>query len=380
LKPLKVTLPSLERVAPLSLMATLPQKRPAMALDSRSCGPASRADKAGQAADAAAAREVDVERSLAATGLGAAAAVQGHVPVIDMSQEGAADAMWQASRETGFFVITNHGIPEKDIDRVFELSAQFFAQNKGDKEAQSPFAHNLNSGYEHFSQVRPSTMTPDQKESLQITARAGCMEGRWPSIPEFEPAMLEFMRAAHALGQRILSTLEPIACPKLSPGTLAKAHNLWVDDGQCTLRLLHYPPVEDPSKMPENYWRAGPHTDWCCITLLFQRPGNEGLECAPNPSVVKKGASAPWLRVDPVPGGIAVNIGDMLGRWSDGRLLSNLHRVRMPTLEESTPPKSRYSTAFFMQADKHVKIEGEVGEPITAGDYILGRIRSNFEK
>jgi len=24
------------------------------------------------------------------------------------------------------------------------------------------------------------------------------------------------------------------------------------------------------------------------------------------------------------------NVGDMLSRWSDGRLLSNLHRVRMP--------------------------------------------------
>ena len=24
--------------------------------------------------------------------------------------------------------------------------------------------------------------------------------------------------------------------------------------------------------------RAGPHTDWCNLTLLFQRPGNAGLE------------------------------------------------------------------------------------------------------
>ena len=28
-----------------------------------------------------------------------------------------------------------------------------------------------------------------------------------------------------------------------------------------------------------------------------------------------------------VEGGIAVNIGDMLSRWSDGRLYSNLHRL-----------------------------------------------------
>lgn len=130
--------------------------------------------------------------------------------------------------------------------------------------------------------------------------------------------------------------------------------------------------------MPPNYWRAGPHLDWACLTLLFQRPGEKGLECAPNPKARDKG-SASWLRVDPVEAGIAVNIGDMLGRWSNERLLSNLHRVRMPTVEESTPPCSRYSIAFFMQADARALIESEGHEPITAGDYIQGRISQNFE-
>ena len=34
---------------------------------------------------------------------------------------------------------------------------------------------------------------------------------------------------------------------------------------------------------------------------------------------------------------------------------------------------------LFVQADKHVLIESRHGA-ITAGDYILGRIRSNFDK
>ena len=84
------------------------------------------------------------------------------------------------------------------------------------------------------------------------------------------------------------------------------------------------------------------------------------------------------MAVDPVPGGIAVNIGDMLARWSSGRLLSNLHRVRMPTAAECSPPRSRFSMAFFMQADKSALISsGDGQEDITAGDYILGRIKSN---
>lgn len=333
--------------------------------------------KVPRLADAAAAREVELERSLATSGVGAAGAVHGKVPVIDLLSEGAAEAVWEAAQEPGFFVVTNHGIGETEIDKAFQLSEQFFKQSKESKEAQSPFEKGMNAGYEFFSQVRPSTGTADQKESLQITARQGCMDGRWPVLSGFEGSMKEFLEKCHGLGCRILSLLEPRACPKVVPGTLASAHKLWVEDGQCTLRLLHYPPVE-PAKLPPNYWRAGPHTDWCCVTLLFQRPGNEGLECAPNPTAIKEGA--PWLKVDPIAGGIAINIGDMLGRWSDGRLLSNLHRVRMPTEEECSPPKSRYSIAFFMQADKHVEIECETADTITAGDYILGRIRSNFSK
>ena len=168
----------------------------------------------------------------------------------------------------------------------------------------------------------------------------------------------------------------------MAAGTLASSHTLWGDEGQCTLRLLHYPPTappdEDAPSDAPRVWRAGPHTDWCCCTLLFQRPGNEGLECAANPRVFD-GGEQPWAAVDPVEGGIAINIGDMLSRWSDGRLLSNLHRVRMPTKEEATPPKSRYSMAYFMQADKSAVIAAETHEAITAGEYILGRIKSNFE-
>ena len=69
--------------------------------------------------------------------------------------------------------------------------------------------------------------------------------------------------------------------------------------------------------------------------MLFQRPGEPGLECAANPRATPVGSeAAAWATVDPLAGGIAVNIGDMLSRWSDGRLFSNLHRVRMPIGDE----------------------------------------------
>ena len=330
--------------------------------------------------------EIALERSLLASGIGSEAASEGgEVPVIDLSLPDSvvAQQMWKAANEVGFFSVINHGISQEDINGIFEVSKSFFSQSIAAKERQSPFEKSLNSGYEFMSQVRPSTGTTDQKESLQITARSGCMDGRWPTHPSgFRDTALLFSKNAHALASRIMSLLEAKACPHLAPGTLAKAHTLWKEDGQCTLRLLHYPSmsVDELKKLTQPgrvHWRAGPHTDWDCVTLLFQRLGQAGLECRANPRA-NSGGNSEWIPVPPVEGGIAVNIGDMLSRWSDGALYSNLHRVRMPTAEECG--KSRYSVAFFAQADKSVMIRSREADSITAGDYILSRIKSNFAK
>ena len=266
---------------------------------------------------AAIAADVDIERSLRSSATGTtrlAADGGGRVPVIDMSRSDAAEAMWDAATSVGFFTVVNHGVPDDLIENAFASSKQFFARDLDAKQRESPFAPQLNSGFEYFSQIRPSTGTADQKESLQITARAGAMDGRWPSEPEaLQPVARAMMEASKTLAARILDMLEPRACPNLAPGTLQKSHTLWGPGGQCTLRLLHYPPTAPP-EAGSNLWRAGPHTDWCCVTLLYQLPGHEGLECAANP---RAGAGqSGWLRVDPVAGGVAVNIGDMLSHWA----------------------------------------------------------------
>jgi isopenicillin N synthase-like dioxygenase len=196
------------------------------------------------------------------------------------------------------------------------------------------------------------------------------------------------------LAQRILTILQAAACPHLSatPTLIADSHTLWGEDGQCTLRYLHYPPIDDPDRLRQLlapdadgriHWRAGPHTDWDNITLLYQQ--EPGLECCANPRVVAATAGESnnnttttstqlWIPVDPVPGAVAVNIGDMLARWSDGRLYSNLHRVRMPRpLSGEEASSSRYSIAFFAIRTPH-------SDPISAGDYLLSRIQSNFAK
>jgi isopenicillin N synthase-like dioxygenase/tRNA(Arg) A34 adenosine deaminase TadA len=341
--------------------------------------------------DSVALKDIAVEASLFTSGLGAAASSNDLVvPIIDMSvgtNDEIAQALWDAATTVGFFTLINHGIPSELVDLAFETSAQFFAQTQEEKEEQSPYARNLNSGYEYMKQLRPSTGTIDQKESIQITAREGSMEGRWPSTPtQFRTVTETFLNQVHALAGRILDLLEPRATPNVDPGTLSSSHTLGGSDGQCTLRMLHYPPMDvdtlrkltTPDEQGRISWRAGPHTDWSNLTLLFQRVGQAGLECCSNPTDSSK--ERRWTPIDPVENGIAVNIGDMLSRWSHHRLYSNLHRVRMPTEMECTPPSSRYSIAFFAQSDQSTVIQSTSSEdpPITAGDYLLSRIKSNF--
>lgn len=230
----------------------------------------------------AASKDVDTERSLFNSGIGnAAAASSGYtVPTIDMNpdrsdSEIAAD-LWEAAKNIGFFTIINHGIPQPIIDTVFSESSGFFSQDVGDKQLQSPFAREMNSGYEYMTQVRPSTNTADQKESLQVTARLGCMDGRWPN-DKFQDAVESLLNQAHLLACRILSLLEPLACPHVTPGTLANSHTLWAEDGQCTLRLLHYPPMDvetcakltTPDEHGRVFWRAGPHTGMPSADFVF---------------------------------------------------------------------------------------------------------------
>lgn len=99
--------------------------------------------------------DVAIEAGLRGSTLGSADAVVRDIPVVDLRQptDVIEAALWTAANEVGFFTVVGHGISQEAIDDAFAASASFFAQERSDKEAQSPFARDLNSGYEYFSQV-----------------------------------------------------------------------------------------------------------------------------------------------------------------------------------------------------------------------------------
>ncbi len=59
-----------------------------------------------------------------------------------------------------------------------------------------------------------------------------------------------------------------------------KAHDVKRPESQTVARLLHY--FETPKQTNGEVWhRAGAHTDWDLLTLLFQKAGQSGLEVKP---------------------------------------------------------------------------------------------------
>lgn len=285
-----------------------------------------------------------------------------------------AEQIWRASVEVGFFQIVHHGIPQAHVDRAFATSARFFALPDAVK-GQYPHQKALNVGWENRAQVRPSTGTPDQKESYQITRPH--MTGLWPTeaeLPGFQVEMLGFEAECWALAMKVLSCF----ALKLGfePGFFTHAHNAHSPEYQSTLRLLHYHPVDAAQLGQPGLWRAGAHTDFDCLTLLFQREGQGGLQVCPG----KDMDSEAWTSVEPDNAAITCNIGDMLMRWSDDRLPSNFHRVRSPLPHEYLG--SRYTLAFFAQANKDAVIEGpgKLYPPISAGDYLRQRVAANFAR
>lgn len=327
-------------------------------------------------------RELAKERTFGGLGV----QVDRDIPCIDLADFDARrdeidEEVWDAAASIGFFQVRNHGIDASAIDQAFALAAEFFALDENDKATVARPA-GTNSGWESLTQKRPSTGTLDQKESYQITTSRMAELDLWPDpalIPEFREQLATFEQANHALAMRLLGCFARRL--GFESEFFTQRHDPTSAHYQSTLRLLHYFAVSANDAGSEGLWRAGAHTDYDCLTLLHQRPGQRGLEVCPGAEAdpADRGDEPlGWTGIEPTEGTITCNIGDMLMRWSDDRLASTLHRVRTPS--EPAELGARYSIAFFAQADGDAIIEGPAQrhEPITASEYLMARIAANF--
>lgn len=316
--------------------------------------------------------ELELESTIGAIGVDA----DRTIPVISLADADRrrgeiTEELWQAAQDVGFFQLADHGIEPVLIDATFADAEAFFDLDD-DLKARTPWRRELNAGWESKTQVRPSTRVADQKESFQMTAPH--MDGLWPDealVPGFHRTLLDMEQQCWNVAMFVLSCFADRL--GFDRSFFTRAHDPDAEGYQSTVRLLRYFPMS-ADDFEGGQWRAGAHTDYNCLTLLFQRDGQSGLQVCPGADA----ASGRWTSVVPDERLITCNIGDMLKRWSDDRLSSTLHRVRGPRPGE--PVVARHSVAFFAQANKPVTIipPGGTYQPIAAGDFLQQRIDANF--
>lgn len=224
-----------------------------------------------------------------------------------------------AAQRFGFFVLTDHLIPPAAIDAQFAAVKRFF-ELPDEVKAKTPFGTSCNAGWEKNGQVRPkmgggSTDWADgaaRKESYQMQFSEAYMARRWVSekdLPGFRNQILAFMHACHNLSTRLMVCLARGLGYTKANGRddriFIKAHDTTRPNIQSVLRALRYLALDPNEATPAGHYRATAHADWSFLTLLFQRPGQGGLEMCPGRNAVTDfGIGNEWTEIEPVPGEI----------------------------------------------------------------------------
>ncbi len=314
------------------------------------------------------------------------------VPIIDLTSfAGGSDAersriggeVDRACREIGFFTIVGHGVDDAVIDDARAQSLAFFDLPLDDKLAVAmptpgyPYGYSPVSG-ESLSRSLGGAAPPDLKETYNLGPidppprpleemadeyeRAVYAPNLWPDgLPAFRPAIERYYRTMADLAGTVMETFA------VALGLSANTFVPFVDRHGSALRLAHYPAVDEPPQRGQ--LRAGAHSDYGTLTILWT-DGEPGLEV----ETVAHG----WMAVDPVPGGLIVNLGDLMQRWTNDRWRSTMHRV-VATGDEGR----RLSIPFFHNANWDARVDCIVrdGErpkhpPTTAGRHLMDKFRS----
>ena len=311
------------------------------------------------------------------------------VPVVDISADPAkvGAELDEICRTTGFFQVTGHGIDDGVAGAAWTMATAFFDLPLADKLAVARPTPDYPYGYiplageslgQSMADEDPET-PPDLKEVFNMgppgrPGRAFADPGEawsyspnlWPdALPGLRPAWTAYYDALRGLGNRLMSLFAwGLGLP---PGFFAGK----TGHGPNALRAINYPAPEH-APLPGQL-RAGPHTDYGTLTILRQDAVG-GLEVL--------GPGGAWTGVEPVPGALVVNLGDLMARWTNDRWRSTLHRV-------TDPPTSgqgrRQSMPYFQNANWSAPItclpsclapgEKPRYEPVLAGPHLMGKFR-----
>lgn len=296
----------------------------------------------------------------------------------DAERKKFSDELGRAFNDSGFVTITNHGVSQELIDKLYaNIKAVFSLPLEVKQKYEKPELAGQRGYTSAGKETAKGAKTADLKEFWQIGNEVtdnDPIKSEYPDnevlteIPEFNAVTREIYQKLEENGKQLLRA---IATYLELPINYFDQH---VHNGNSILRGIHYFPIEDPEALPDDAVRAGAHEDINLITLLIGASA-DGLEVLTR--------SNEWLPIKAHHTDIVVNVGDMLQRLTNNKLKSTTHRVVNPPRE--LMKTSRYSVPFFLHPrsdmdltslpstidDAHPKMYSDM----TAGEYLDERLR-----
>ncbi|TDS15196.1 isopenicillin N synthase-like dioxygenase [Maribacter caenipelagi] len=280
----------------------------------------------------------------------------------------------KAFEEIGFVALSGHFLSEELVDTLYDEIKKFFDLPENVKDRYQIEGIGGQRGYTSFGKEHAKGRKEgDLKEFWhfgQYVEDNDELEKEYPAnvivkeLPEF-----------NRVGKETYKMLEKTA--KYVLRALALHLNLdefyfdnYIKNGNSILRPIHYPPI---TSEPKNAVRAAAHGDINLITLLMGAHG-KGLQV--------QNHDGEWVDAIARPDQLMINVGDMLSRLTNNKLLSTIHQVVNPPRE--LWGTSRYSVPFFMHPvsemslncldncidDEHPKLYAD----ITAGEFLHERL------
>ncbi|MDF2095206.1 isopenicillin N synthase family dioxygenase [Aquibaculum arenosum] len=311
------------------------------------------------------------------------------IPLIDIASLFASDsqirretdrAIMAAAQDSGFMVVTGLGAEggadpdcRSELLRFFTLPQQ--AKTPLSRRKFAPDNPNVYRGYFPVQEgqatckegidIGPDLLDPQRRKADDPLREATPLpEER--DLPGWRASAADYFAAMEATGAALMASIaRGLGLPE---STFAP----YFEQGISTLRLLRYPPrllgsaeLRDPELSVEDRGErrllAGKaHVDSGFVTLL-QQHGVSGLQAQlPDGS---------WHDVPPQEGGLVVNFGKLLERWTGGRIRATPHRILANEAE-------RFSIPFFYEPAAEARIaplplaQAERFEPFVYGDHL----------
>jgi len=259
------------------------------------------------------------------------------IPVIDMEllsgendcRQKEIEKLAMACEEWGFFQVVNHGIPGSLMEQMKRIAREFVLLPLQEK---VEYAVQEHEGYGQafvfsedqqldWSDLLYLTIMPAEKRKMKF----------WPAKPvEFRETVEEYAIQVQRLSNQMLYLM----AENLSLNAPDRFVHMF---GEISQSMHYYPPCPRPDLVIG----LSSHTDGGGITILLQEDGVVGLQ-------VRKDGD--WIPVQPIPGGLVINIGDMVEVISNGKYKSIEHRA------VANKEKDRISIAAFCNPEKEAEI------------------------